>query len=304
MENAARNFISDRTSDRLIAAHDGSVALLFLWLMRNGELNESRAAADLCMTLAEVKNAYEKLCRMELFPDNTQKSEAKPLPAEELPEYTAEDISRRAESDSGFIAVLEEAQRRLGRVLSTADIKTLFGIYDFLAIPPDVIFMLLTYCIDSCKDKYGDGRMPSMRSIEKEAYFWANREILTIGQAEEFIENAADRRSMTGKLKAVLGIQGRKLTATEEKYILSWIEMGFSEDAVSVAYDRTVTNTGSLKWNYMNKILLSWHEKGIHSADEIEEKDTRRPVAGGTGSTPGSEELGRLRSIYTKVKNG
>lgn len=304
MENAARNFISDKTSDRLIAAHDGSVALLFLWLMRNGELNESRAAADLCMTLAEVKNAYEKLCRMELDSDSTQKSEVKPLPAEELPEYTAQDISRRAKSDPGFTAVLNEAQRRLGRVLSTADIKTLFGIYDFLALPPDVIFMLLTYCIDSFKDKYGDGRMPSMRSIEKEAYFWANREILTIEQAEEFIENAADRRSMTGKVKAALGIQGRRLTATEEKYILSWIDMGFSQEAIEVAYDRTVTNTGSLKWNYMNKILLSWHEKGIHSADEIEEKDTRRPAANNTGNTPSSDELGRLRSIYKKVKNG
>lgn len=304
MEKGVPNFISEQTSDRLIAAHDGGVALLFLWLMRNGELDETKAANELCMTLSEVKDAYEKLCRMELYKNEPKKAEAKPLPEEKLPEYTAQDISRRAKSDPGFTAVLNEAQRRLGRVLSTADIKTLFGIYDFLALPPDVIFMLLTYCIDSFADKYGGERMPSMRSIEKEAYFWANREILTIEQAEEFIAAAASRRSETGRVKAALGITGRALTATEEKYISSWLNMGFTAETLAIAYDRTVTNTGALKWNYMNKIVLSWHEKGIHSPDEVEEKDTRRPAQEKTATSPSSGDLGRLRSIYEKVKKG
>ena len=132
-------------------------------------------------------------------------------PAEELPEYTSEDIVRRSKADSGFQAVIAQAQRKLGRALSTADLKTLFGIYDYLALPADVIFMLIGYCIDVFAEKYGPGRLPSMRSIEKEAYSWANREIITIEQADEYIRTQAERRSRAGEIKASMGLGAREI---------------------------------------------------------------------------------------------
>ena len=307
MQEIRQNFIPVSVADKLIAAHDGNVALLYIWMCRCGSFNAERAARELCLTLSEVNSAYEKLCRLELFEEKTAVKEPLPLPAEELPQYTSEDIIRRSETDSGFRAVLNEAQRKLGRVLSTSDIKTLFGIYDFLALPPDVIFMLLTYCIDSFKAKYGSGRLPSMRSIEKEAYSWANKEILTLEQAEEYIKKAAERRSKLGEVKSALGITGRQLTATEAKYVNSWLDMGFDCGPLAVAYDRTVTNTGALKWGYMNKIVTSWHEKGLHSIEDVEQNDTRpsavKPANRHSGKVT-NDELERLRSIYKKVKNG
>ena len=307
MQEIRQNFIPVSVADKLIAAHDGNVALLYIWMCRCGSFNAERAARELCLTLSEVNSAYEKLCRLELFEEKTAVKEPLPLPAEELPQYTSEDIIRRSETDSGFRAVLNEAQRKLGRVLSTSDIKTLFGIYDFLALPPDVIFMLLTYCIDSFKAKYGSGRLPSMRSIEKEAYSWANKEILTLELAEEYIKNAAERRSKLGEVKSALGITGRQLTATEAKYVNSWLDMGFDCGTLAVAYDRTVTNTGALKWGYMNKIVTSWHEKGLHSIEDVEQNDTRpsavKPANRHSGKVT-NDELERLRSIYKKVKNG
>ena len=307
MQEIRQNFIPVSVADKLIAAHDGNVALLYIWMCRCGSFNAERAARELCLTLSEVNSAYEKLCRLELFEGKTTVREPLPLPAEELPQYTSEDIIRRSETDSGFRAVLNEAQRKLGRVLSTSDIKTLFGIYDFLALPPDVIFMLLTYCIDSFKAKYGSGRLPSMRSIEKEAYSWANKEILTLEQAEEYIKNAAERRSKLGEVKSALGITGRQLTATEAKYVNSWLDMGFDCGTLAVAYDRTVTNTGALKWGYMNKIVTSWHEKGLHSIEDVEQNDTRPSAvkpANRHSDKVTNDELERLRSIYKKVKNG
>ena len=205
MPERGQNLIPTAAADKLIAAHDGNVALVYIWLGRCGAFNAERAARELCLTLAEVNSAYEKLCRMELFAADAPQKPI-PLPAEELPQYTTEDIVRRTDADPGFKAVLNEAQRKLGRVLSTSDIKTLFGIYDFLALPPDVIFMLLTYCIDTFAAKYGSGRLPSMRSIEKEAYSWANKEILTLEQAEEYIKSAAERRTKQGEIKTALGI--------------------------------------------------------------------------------------------------
>ncbi len=301
-----RNFPDPAARDKLIAAHDGDTALLWLWLCRSGVYNGDRAAEELCRTLGEMDRAYEKLCRMGLYPVTPGRKEAPPAPAEELPQYTVNDVLRRSSEDGSFKAVLQEAERVLGRSLSSPDMKILFGIYDYLALPAEVIFVLLNYCTELYRQKYGPGRLPSMRSIEKEAYSWANNEILTLEQAEEFIEDSRSRRSRAEEIKAALGIRGRELTPTERKYVFSWLDMGFSPDALSVAYDRTVTNTGSLKWNYMNKIVSSWHQKGIHTVQEIEEKDCRTPTPAKSTepNAPASQaELARLRSIYEKVKN-
>lgn len=301
-----RNFPDSAARDKLIAAHDGDTALLWLWLCRSGVYNGDRAAEELCRTLGEMDRAYEKLCRMGLYPITPDRKEAPSSPAEELPQYTVNDVLRRSSEDGSFKAVLQEAERVLGRSLSSPDMKILFGIYDYLALPTEVIFVLLNYCTELYRQKYGPGRLPSMRSIEKEAYSWANNEILTLEQAEEFIEESRSRRSRAEEIKAALGIRGRELTPTERKYVFSWLDMGFSVDALSVAYDRTVTNTGSLKWNYMNKIVSSWHQKGIHTVQEIEEKDRRTPTPAKNTepNAPASQaELARLRSIYEKVKN-
>lgn len=301
-----RNFPDPAARDKLIAAHDGDTALLWLWLCRSGVYNGDRAAEELCRTLGEMDRAYEKLCRMGLYPITPNRKETPSSPAEELPQYTVNDVLRRSSEDGSFKAVLQEAERVLGRSLSSPDMKILFGIYDYLALPTEVIFVLLNYCTELYRQKYGPGRLPSMRSIEKEAYSWANNEILTLEQAEEFIEESRSRRSRAEEIKAALGIRGRELTPTERKYVFSWLDMGFSVDALSVAYDRTVTNTGSLKWNYMNKIVSSWHQKGIHTVQEIEEKDRRTPTPAKNTepNAPASQaELARLRSIYEKVKN-
>ena len=301
-----RNFPDPAARDKLIAAHDGDTALLWLWLCRSGVYNGDRAAEELCRTLGEMDRAYEKLCRMGLYPITPDRKEAPSSPAEELPQYTVNDVLRRSSEDGTFKAVLQEGERVLGRSLSSPDMKILFGIYDYLALPTEVIFVLLNYCTELYRQKYGPGRLPSMRSIEKEAYSWANNEILTLEQAEEFIEESRSRRSRAEEIKAALGIRGRELTPTERKYVFSWLDMGFSVDALSIAYDRTVTNTGSLKWNYMNKIVSSWHQKGIHTVQDIEEKDRRTPTPAKNTepNAPASQaELARLRSIYEKVKN-
>lgn len=296
-----------RDADRLIAAHDGDVALLYIWLCRNGSFNADRAARELCRTLAEIRSAYEKLQRI-TGSESSEKPRFVPAPAQEIPEYSSEDIISRSREDSRFATVLNEAGRILGRTLSRPDMNILFGIYDYLALPPEVILLLLNYCVEVYREKYGSERRPSMHAVEREAYAWVNREIITIDSAEEYIRAAKERRDEINTAKAALGIRGRELTATERKYISSWLEMGFKTDVLAIAYDRTVTNTGSLKWSYMNKIMQSWHEKGLHSERDIEEKDSRSPGTQKAGSerrdSVSDDEMSRLRSIYEKVKNG
>ena len=133
-----------------------------------------------------------------------------------------------------------------------------------------------------------------MRAFEKEALWWANREILTIEAAEEYIQWANNRASAVGQIKELLGIRGRELVKSELERINSWLDMGFSEEVVSIAFERTVTNTGSLKWNYMDKILRSWKEKNLMTPQEIEEKDSRKPKLQTASTGGGSMDFSKL----------
>ena len=279
--NFADKLISPAAADKLIAAHDGDLALLHIFMQRTGSRDLERAAVELCRTMREIEAAYEKLMRMGLVEEGQscnlaerETSQAKLPPVDELPEYRTEDIIRRSNEDGAFSAVLLEAQNVLGHKLSTPDMKKLFGIYDYLALPPEVIMELLHYCMF-----ISENRQPSMRFIEREAYTWANREIITLERAEEYISRSKQRREETGKVAEALGIRGRQLSPTEKKYISAWLDMGFDIDVILLAFDRTVTNTGGLKWSYMNKILSNWKEKNLNSVAEIEEKDSRRPAA-------------------------
>ena len=304
LENLVENRISAGALDRLIAAHDGDVALLYLYWLRRGTLDPEQAAAALCRTRREIGEAEEKLRRMGLLDAPAQAaSPAVPLyPPEEPPVYTAEDLTARSREDETFSAILAEAVRVMGRNLSSNDMKVLFGVYDHLGLPPEVIFMLLNYCAEQYRERYGESRRPSARSIEKLAYDWARQEIMTIEQAESVIAAQKERRGELGEIKTLLNIYGRELTATEEKYISSWLDLGFHKDAVAIAYDRTLTQTNALKWPYMNKIFLSWHEKGLHTAKEIEEKDARRAPSPhrGTGEVK-PVDVDALRKMIEKI---
>ena len=75
------------------------------------------------------------------------------------------------------------------------------------------------------------------------------------------------------RIRAVLQIEERKLTAGEEKLIHTWLSWGFGENEIRAAYEKTCMNTGCLKWPYLHSILKSWHEQGFTSLREIESSD-------------------------------
>ena len=290
-------------ADTLLSLHDGDAALLYLYILRSGgALDEKRAARDLCRAEEAVRAAAEALGRAGLL-----RRGGRPLPPpEELPEYTARDITARADADPGFRALVAEAQRVLGHALSTADLKTLFGIYDRLGMPGDVIMLMINHVAAQLRRRYGEGRLPTMHSVEKEAFRWAGREIFTAEQAESWMAEQDRLEQEEEKIRRELNIADRRLSQTERKYLDGWLAMGYGSEALALAYDRTVVNTGRLTWAYMDRIVRSWYEKGLFTAEDIEKGDARparrgnrpqkeltRPARSG-----GGDDLSRLAEKY------
>ena len=206
--------------------------------------------------------------------------------AGQRPSYTERDVENAYNSNWEFQALCGEVQRLLGRPIHTEDYKILLGFIHYLGLPLDVISVLVSYCKDRARQR-GNLRGPSLRTIEKEAYAWAERGIDTMEEAAAFITAQNIRFSRMGRLMQQLQIRGRSLTAAEERYASAWLDMDFDDEAIAMAYERTCLNTGGLSWAYMNKILQRWHDLGLKTAEAIRSRD-RKP---GTGAPAGQRQL-------------
>jgi DnaD/phage-associated family protein len=200
------------------------------------------------------------------------------------------------DADLDFRALYGEVQRMLGRNLNTEELKILLGFVRYLGLPADVIVLLVHHCKERAR-KMGKTRNPSLQTIEKEAYAWAEQGIDTMEEAAVYTRQQELRFSRTGRIMEILQIRGRNLTAPESRYIKQWLEMGFDEQTIGLAYERSCLNTGGLAWPYMNKILQSWHEQGLHTLQQVQSGDRKPGVPKGAGGELGDAELEAIRNL-------
>lgn len=256
---------------RLLSSLSGDAALVYLYI----QCGNDPAAAGEALRMSDVRlsSAAATLRQLGLWPEQRQSA----IVPGERPGYTETDVLDAMDRDVDFRLLYGEVQRVLGRSLNTEELKILLGFVRYLGLPGEVISMLVNYCKDQARQR-GRLRTPSLRAIEKEAYAWAERGIDTMEEAAAFIQTQNARNSRIGRLKQLLQIRGRSLTAAEERYAQQWIDMEFDEEALALAYERTCLNTGGLKWAYMNGILNRWHQAGLHTGAQVRSGD-RKPAA-------------------------
>ena len=301
-EKAEEKLLIEQNIDRLLAAHDGDMALLYLYRVRHPRADLEQAAGALCRTMGELRQAEEKLSRLLAGSEGPSSSPPVIRPEPEPIQYTAQEIAAVLESKKNFEDVRSELQRVLGATPGRAFLNVLVDLYDHLGMPSEVIMLLINHCQDELHRRYGSERHLTPAVLSKEGYFWADRELITLEQAEDFLRRRNEQREEEAAVAKLLGIRGRAPVDTEGKYIRSWLDMGFPGEAVAIAYDRTMTNTGSLKWPYMDRILRSWHEKGLHSPEEIRLKDApRRKAAAPAASTPADVDLRELEKALNEL---
>ena len=287
--NTGELHISGTDVRRLLSAASPDAALLYIFI---GSGNApDKAETVLNMTSSRYQCAAATLRQLGLWPEEKTGYVA----AGERPQYSERDVLTAMDTDSSFRALYGEIQRLLGRALNTEELKILLGFVRYLGMEPELISVLVCYCRDRARQK-GSSRNPSLRAIEKEAYFWAERGIDTVEEAAAFIQAQNVRNSRIGRMKEILQIRGRALTAAEERYASSWIEMGFDEEAIGEAYERTCLNTGGLNWAYMNKILQRWHASGLHTGEAVKKGD-RKPTPKGASGELGAAELEAIQRI-------
>ena len=274
---------------KLLCAKNPDCALLYLYLTAGNGAEQAEQALQLSKT--RVSSAMAMLRQLGLW----EEKKNTPVFSGERPAYSEQDVLRAMDSDKSFQALYGEIQRVLGRNLNTEELKILLGFTRYLGLSAEVISVLVCYCKERARAK-GNLRNPSLCTIEKEADFWAERGIDTMEEAVAFIQNQNLRRSQLGHLMELLQIRGRNLTPGEEKYAKGWLEMGFDDDVIALAYERTCLNTGGLSWPYMNKILTRWSEAGLLTLSQVKAGE-KKPVPKGASGQMGQAELDAIAKL-------
>jgi len=169
---------------------------------------------------------------------------------------TISEVAELSQEDTRIQTLLDESQSAFGRTLKPTESESIVTIYVRYEMPPDIILMLLHYCVSIGK--------AGMAYIEKVAQDWCEREIDTHEKVEAEITrlSAVDETDRT--IRNLFGISGRNITTRERELYLHWTNgLGFKDALIKLAFERTVDQKGKLSFAYTNAILANWHKKGI-----------------------------------------
>jgi len=211
-----------------------------------------------------VKYESEKI-EPEKAKTSVQMGVIRPFKLETCPQYSVQELELYQSNSEEICRLFAAGEKSLGRLLNYHELSTLFGFYDWLRLPVEVIEALLAYCAEN-------GHR-NMRYMEKAALDWAERGIDSQEKAQGYITTYnKDYREI---MKAV-GQSTRNPSKKETEYMDKWLnELGLSMELILEACDKTIMQVGKPQFSYTDKILSSWHKQGISTITEVEDAEKK-----------------------------
>ena len=177
--------------------------------------------------------------------------------------YTGAEIEKIFEERSEIALAIDECAKIIGKIFSASEMSKIIALFDYLSLEPEYVIMLFSYCKSIDR--------PSVHYIEKLAYSLYNEGVITYTALEEYLSAKERLASFEGRVRTLMGLGTRALTAREKKFISLWCDMSLPYEMIELAYEITVNNTQSPSMPYMNKVLSNWREAGYKSVDDVNE---------------------------------
>lgn len=257
---------------RIVEMGDGDAALLYLALLECGEYGKAQQA--LHWGDERLSAAHKRLAELELVSAESAPAAPQKESFTEVPQYSREDVLTAMEQEPEFCGLYREVERLLGRSLGDADLNSLYTVYDGLALPVEVILLLVSYVSRKVRQNGNAGTAPRMNQIKTEAFRWKRRGLDTAEAVEQYLRLEEQINSREWEILSAAGVvEFRRAVADERKFIASWVELGFSKELIALACDKTIYSKGKMNWPYANKILLTWHQAGYRTVEQVKAGD-------------------------------
>lgn len=275
--------------DKILLSGNADAALLYLYMSRaKRKFEEKNAIKHLNFTKERYDRTVYELLSMQAIEKQAEKQTS--ISYTEKPKYTVNEL-KTSRSDQNFDSVCQMAEGVLGKVLTDGYLRSLLYIYDSLNLPAEVIVELLVYLKEKSKT------VPKRADIEREAHLWVDMGIATYTDATNYIASKYAEKPVFDAMMSALKIYGRDPQPIEERYILSFINYGFSPDVIEVSVDRMHNSIGKFSFQYLNKILLRLKEEKLFTIEQIVAKDPDfvKPIKqNDKNKSPNTERTGAL----------
>ena len=187
----------------------------------------------------------------------------KPLRNKAPMQLSGAELCRVAKENADFSDLLHAAQQTAGWIFNESEIGIVASLYASLHLPGEVILNLIGYYV--CKKE-----MP-LRYVEKVAYDLCDKGITTPAALEEWLRRREESETHEGIVRRLFGLGQRTLTEKERAAVDSWFGLlGYGEDMVRAAYEKTVNTIGKASIAYAASILRAWHEAGYKTPADVE----------------------------------
>lgn len=185
------------------------------------------------------------------------------------PQFNPAEIAAAVRADSAVEYIYKQSEILLGRPLKHVERNALMIVLEEIGLSPEITIMLVEYC--SSVGKF------TPRCLKDTALSWYESEIKTIEQAEEYIAVQRERYGIEYQLKKLFELNSA-LSKQQKDYIHIWTEkLGFDIDMLDEAYQATLNGAGKLSFQYMNKILSDWYDKGIKTREQLAKNVRKKP---------------------------
>lgn len=182
----------------------------------------------------------------------------------ERTEYTKNELLQFTE-DETVKELIYVAERYLGHPLNSADIQTILYWLDKLGFSQDLIDYLIEQCVAKSHT--------SIRYMDKIALSWAGEGIHTLSQAKQ---SSGIYSSTVRAVQKAFGISNRCLANPELEFVKKWSdEMGFSDELIALACEKTILSIHQISFDYADSILGSWVKQNAHTLNDIKLLDAQ-----------------------------
>lgn len=239
--------------------------LLYCFNNLSEEINPNAIATALKISKSDVVDALGFWSELGYFNTDEKEikiQEPKKVIKKEIIKPSREDIVDLAKNDDKIKFILDEAQKKFGRLLRANETSTLVWLYADEGLSPAVILMAIDYA--KTIDKLSIGY------IQKLCIDWLNNGVDTTLAAEERIKALNQRRTVWYMISSTFGLIKRSPSKKEEELADLCAELGYGREILKEAYSRTIDSIGEYNVKYILTIIKAWNKLGVKEFKDIE----------------------------------
>ena len=192
----------------------------------------------------------------------------------DVPNYSLSEI-RAFLADNEFAQLQFIAESYIKRPLKQKDLCYILYWHQSLGFSADLIIYLIEVCVSEKKSAFSN--------IHRTALNWYQNGVRSQSDVRMLLEAEAAAKgdgqidsTLLSSVKKAMGLTDRSLNDREEDFLFTWSkEWHFSPELICEACRRCIKNIHQPSFEYADRILREWHEKGIANMNAVAEDDRR-----------------------------